>query len=70
MKLLRDFFRLRTAGAACRTWTVTVPAPQAMAAREPVTVAMQPQATPARARQAARRRAPKALGHLQLVSQR
>jgi len=80
MKLLREFFRLRAAGrsllgrrAARRTWTVTVPAPQAVAVREPVTVAMHRQSESARARPAARRHAhtaPKGLGHLQLVSQR
>jgi len=80
MKLLREFFRLRAAGrsllgrrAARRTWTVTVPAPQAVAVREPVTVAMHRQSESARARPAARRHAhaaPKGLGHPQLVSQR
>jgi len=76
MKLLRDFFRLPAAGrsllgrrAVRRTWTVTVPAPQAVAVREPVTVAMHRKAETARAVPAARR-VPKALGHLQLVSQR
>ncbi|GAA0681972.1 hypothetical protein FHW84_001307 [Dyella sp. SG562] len=77
MKLLRDFFRLPAAGrsllgrrAVRRTWTVTVPAPQAVAVREPVTVAMHSKPESARARPATRRTAPKALGHLQLVSQR
>ena len=72
MKLLRDFFRLPAAGRALlgrravrRTWTVTVPAPQAVAAREPVVIDMHRK--PA-ARPQARR--PQGLRHLQLVSQR
>ena len=77
MKLLRDFFRLPAAGRALlgrravrRTWTVTVPAPQAVAVREPVTLAVHRQSESARARPAMRRAARKGLGHLQLVSQR
>lgn len=80
MKLLRDFFRLHAAGrsllgrrAVRRTWTVTVPAPQAADARHPVTVSMHLKAEAAQARPAVRRNlhaAPKGLGHLQLVSQR
>ena len=74
MKLLRDFFRLRTAGrallgrraAASRHWTITVPAPLEQAA-PPVALDAY------RNRSAARRHEPAALqepGHRQLVSQR
>ena len=77
MKLLRDFFRLRSAGrallgrraAARRTWTVTVPAPLNKPSQSPVTLAVHR----GRERPAVRLHEsvePKGLGHLQLVSQR
>ena len=77
MKLLRDFFRLRTAvrsvsgrrADARRSWTITVPAPldqiQAPAALEPQLANEAPQAYQARRREPA---ASQAHRHLQLVS--
>jgi len=76
MKLLRDFFRLRTAvrsvsgrRADARSWTITVPAPlnesQAPAALEPQQAHDAQQAYQARRREHA---ASQAHRHLQLVS--
>lgn len=77
MKLLRDFFRLRTAvrsvsgrrADARRSWTITVPAPlaeiQAPVARESQAANEASQAYQARRRE---HPAPQAHRHLQLVS--
>lgn len=77
MKLLRDFFRLRTVVRSVsgrradvrRSWTITVPAPlndtQAPAALESQSAQDAPQAYQARRREHA---APQAHRHLQLVS--
>ena len=76
MKLLRDFFRLRSVvrsvsgrRADARSWTITVPAPldetQAPAALESQLAHDAPQAYQARRREYA---APQAHRHLQLVS--
>jgi len=79
MKLLRDFFRLRTAGrfplagrreAARRPWTITVPAPLHKPA-ESVVIDMHWNADPARGRPVAHwhdHAAPQTHRHLQLVS--
>ena len=78
MKLLRDFFRLRTAtrilsgrGAdSRRTWTITVPAPL-NEAKAPVTLDMHWDADTSRGRPVARwheQAASQAQRHLQLVS--
>jgi hypothetical protein len=79
MKLLRDFFRLRTAGGqllsgrradARRSWTITVPAPL-HETQAPAVLDMHWKADASRGRPAARwheHAAPQAARHLQLVS--
>jgi hypothetical protein len=79
MKLLRDFFRIRTAdrsrlggsrGASNRTWTITVPQPLVKQAPEAV-IDMHWSADPSRGRPAAHwheHGTPKPNGHLQLIS--
>jgi hypothetical protein len=77
MKLLRDFFRLRSAGRSLfgrrdvrRSWTITVPEPLVKPA-QPKTVDMHWNADPAVGRPVARwheHAEPQARGHLQLVS--
>ena len=79
MKLLRDFFRLRTAvrpvsgrrADARRSWTITVPAPLDGTAQSPAVLDMHWNADPSRGRPVARwheHDAPQAHRHLQLVS--
>jgi hypothetical protein len=77
MKLLRDFFRLRTAArplpgrrADSRSWTITVPAPL-NETQAPVVLDMHWNADSSRGRPVARwheHAAPQAHRHLQLVS--
>jgi hypothetical protein len=76
MKLLRDFFRIRTSGrsldgrdAARRTWAVTVPAPLPEHTHDNV-VDLRRHADQAHDRSSARQEngSPKPRGHLQLVS--
>jgi hypothetical protein len=79
MKLLRDFFRLRTAGrsllggrrdASRRSWTITVPEPLVKPA-QPVVIDMHWDADPSRGRPVAQwheHAASKSRGHLELIS--
>ncbi|MFC4765635.1 hypothetical protein [Dyella koreensis] len=78
MKLLREFFRLRTAGrsllgrrdASRRSWTITVPEPLVKPVQSNV-IDMHWNADPARGRPVAHwhdHAASQARGHLQLVS--
>jgi hypothetical protein len=79
MKLLRDFFRLRTANrsrlsgrrdASNRTWSITVPQPLVKPAPDAV-IDMHWNADPARGRPVAHwheHDAPKSHRHLQLIS--
>ena len=72
MKLLRDFFRIRTSGsrdAVRRSWTVTVPAPLPDHSADNV-IDLRRHADQASARQSSRQEndSPKPRGHLQLVS--
>ena len=78
MRLLRDFFRLRTAGqfllgrrdASSRSWTITVPEPLVKPA-QPVAVDTHRNADPNRGRPVTPRHelaASQARGHMQLLS--
>ena len=78
MRLLRDFFRLRTAGqfllgrreASSRSWTITVPEPLVKPA-QPVAIDTHRHADPSRSRPVAQRHdhaASQARGHMQLIS--
>ena len=79
MKLLHDFFRLRTAARPLlgrraesrRSWTITVPAPLNETPQSPAVLDMHWNADASRGRPVARwheHAAPQALRHLQLVS--
>lgn len=78
MKLLRDFFRIRTSGrsllggrrdASRRTWSITVPEPLPNHSDDNV-IDLRRHADPAQGRPSPRQEhdSPKSRGHLQLVS--